>query len=319
VNDLPVPVTQFNLRLLQTFMLVAENLSFRDAAEQTRRSQSAVSTQVKQLETQLGITLLHRTTRSVVLTPEGRELLEGTKRAMHEVNLGLRKIRESADIKRGRVSLACSPSVAANRLPQILATFKKVHPGVHISLMEQHSADIFHMVRQGDADFGIGPLVEAVDDDICFEPILEDRIMALVPRVLLANTRKTISLKELVTMPLLLHTPGSAMRRMLESAIDAQSLKFENNYQCMQMQTLVSMAVAGMGVAVLPQSVLKGVTSSNTQTLRLVDPPLTRQVCLITMRGRTLSPASAQLAQVVRELIEDGTKPSRRRMASTAH
>jgi len=217
------------------------------------------------------------------------------------------------------VSLACSPSVAANRLPQILATFKKVHPGVHISLMEQHSADIFHMVRQGDADFGIGPLVEAVDDDICFEPILEDRIMALVPRVLLANTRKTISLKELVTMPLLLHTPGSAMRRMLESAIDAQSLKFDNNYQCMQMQTLVSMAVAGMGVAVLPQSVLKGVTSSNTQTLRLVDPPLTRQVCLITMRGRTLSPASAQLAQVVRELIEDGTKPSRRRMASTAH
>lgn len=319
MNDFPLPVTQINLRLLQTFMLVAESLSFRDAAEQTHRSQSAVSTQIKQLENQLGIILLHRTTRSVVLTPEGRELLEGTKRALHEVNLGLRKIRESADIKRGRVSLACSPSVAANRLPQILVSFKQANPGVHISLMEQHSADIFHMVRQGDADFGIGPLVETVDDDICFEPILNDRILALVPRALLPNTRKTISLKELVTMPLLLHTPGSAMRRMIESAIDAQSLKFESSYQCMQMQTLVSMANAGMGVAILPQSVLKPGVLSNTQTLRLVEPSLSRQVCLITMRGRTLSPAAAQLAQVVRELIDEEEKPSRRRASSFAH
>jgi DNA-binding transcriptional LysR family regulator len=88
VTTVPAPVTHLNLRLLQTFMLVAEHQSFREAAEQTHRSQSAVSTQIKQLEEQLAIKLLHRTTRSVKLTPEGAELFAGIKRGMHEIGVG---------------------------------------------------------------------------------------------------------------------------------------------------------------------------------------------------------------------------------------
>ncbi len=313
MKDFPAPVTDFNLRLLQTFMLVADSLSFRSAAEQTHRSQSAVSTQVKQLEAQLGITLLHRTTRSVELTPEGRELLAGTKRAMHEVGLGLRNIRESADLRRGRVSLACSPSVAATRLPAILAAFQRDYPQVRISLIEQHSADIFHSVRQGDADFGIGPRADAVDGDIHFECILEDPIMVLVPRALLASTRKTIGLNELVSMPLLLHNGGTAMRLMVEKAFRDRALKFESHYQCMQMQTLAAMASAGLGAAILPRSVLGGTPPPTVQALRLVDPSLARQVAIITVRGRSLSPAAARLAELVRELIDEKGRPARLR------
>lgn len=315
--DTPAPVTDLNLRLLQTFMLVADKLSFRAAAEQTHRSQSAVSTQVRQLEEQLGITLLHRTTRSVELTPEGRELLAGTKRALHEVGLGLRNIRESADLKRGRVALACSPSVAATRLPQLLAAFQREHPQVRISLSEQHSAEIFQAVRQGEADFGIGPRVESVDDDIRFETILDDPIVALVPRSLLGGRRSTITLEELVALPLLLHTNGTAMRLMVERACKERGLKFESHYQCMQMQTLVAMASAGLGAAILPQSVLGDTPAPTVQALRLVEPALTRQVSLVTVRGRALSPAAARLAEVVRRMGVP-ERPARRKPARAA-
>lgn len=311
--NLPAPVTRLNLRLLQTFMLVAEHSSFREAAEQTLRSQSAVSSQVKQLETQLGITLLHRTTRSVRLTSEGAELFAGIKRAMHEVNLGLRKIQESVDMKRGRVALACSPTVAATRLPHILSVFEQDYPEVRVSLTELHSADIFNVVRQGDADFGIGPMLKAVGDDIHYEPILDDPLMALVPRAFLANARKTISLQDLVAMPLLLHSTGTAMRQLLEDALQARQLKLESKYQCMQMQTLVAMAGAGLGAAILPRSVLSGAQVREAQALRIVEPTMSRQVAIITVRGRELSPAAARLAQLVRELIDEDSAPPKER------
>lgn len=296
------PITHINLRLLQTFMLVADGLSFRAAALQTHRSQSAVSAQIKQLEEQLGITLLHRTTRSVQLTTAGSELWENAKRGLHEIGLGLQKIRESVDLQRGQVSLACSPSVASTWLPRVLSAFQNDYPQVHISLVEQQSGDIFNAVRRGDADFGVGAQGSTPVDDIVFEPILADAIVALVPRSLLASTRKTIGLKELVSMPLLLHNTGTAMRQMLDRAFQERSLRFESSYQCIQMQTLVAMANAGIGVALLPESVLDGAVPPTTQVLRLVDPVLTRQVAIITARGRAMSPVAARLIALIREL-----------------
>lgn len=319
MKDLPAPITNLNLRLLQTFMLVGDTLSFRRAAEQCHRSQSAVSTQIRQLEQQLGITLLYRTTRSVTLTQEGRELLDGVQRALQEVGLGLRKIRESADMKRGRVSLACSPSLAATRLPRILSAFKHEYPQVRISLIEQHSTDIFQSVRQGDADFGIGSVLPAIGDDIVFEPILDDPIVALVPRSFLAKPRKTISVQDLATMPLLLHNAGTAMRQMVEEAFRECAQGLQSHYQCMQMQTLVAMATAGLGVAILPRSILDGAVPASTAALRLVGPSLTRKMALITLRGRSLSPTAAGLAQLIRERIgEAGAagRPSRKASAS---
>ena len=107
------PLAHINLKLLQTFLLVAEQSSFRIAAEKSFRSPSAVSAQIRQLEEQLGVPLFHRTTRNVRLTDEGKQLLECAQRALLEVESGLRKIQESADIRRGRVALSCLP-----RLPK---------------------------------------------------------------------------------------------------------------------------------------------------------------------------------------------------------
>jgi len=302
-QPLPGAITEINLRLLQTFMLVGNTLSFREAAEQTHRSQSAVSTQIKQLEAQLGIALLHRTTRSVELTEEGVELLAGTRLAMHEVHQRLRKIRESADIRRGRVSLACSPSVAATQMPHILSAFQTMHPQVSIALLELHSDEIFKAVREGNADFGIGPRVATAGDDIRFEAIHEDRIVALVPRALLPNFRKTISLAELSAMPLVMHAGGTAMRQMIEEAASARGLIIKSAYQCMQMQTLVSMAAAGLGAAILPASVIVDGPPAGTQLLRLVEPALSRDICVSTVRGRPLSPTAEQLLALVRERV----------------
>lgn len=91
-----------NLKLVHTFLLVAENASFRRAAEIANRSQSAVSMQIRQLELQLGVSLFCRTTRRVQLTREGDLLLVCARRVVDELQSALHQIKEAADIQRGR-------------------------------------------------------------------------------------------------------------------------------------------------------------------------------------------------------------------------
>lgn len=295
------PTMRVNLKLFQMFLLVAEHNSFRAAAERANRSQSAVSTQIKRLEAQLGVALFHRTTRNVRLTAEGELLLGCAHRAINEVELGLRRIEETVDIRHGRISLSCSPTIAATRLARILAAFEQDYPGVNVSVAEVASKVLFENVRCGAADFGVGPLIQS--SDFAFEPILNDDIYAIVPKRLFPGVRSTISVEALAKMPLLLLDTASALRALIEETMKSRNLTIETRYQCTQAQTLISMAYAGLGAAVLPEIVLPKTPESSVQVVRIVAPKMTRQVAIITNRGQTLSPAAARLVEHFRQLI----------------
>ena len=298
-RDLPA-VGTLNLRLLQTFMLVAEHRSFRIAAEHAHRSQSAVSAQIKQLEHQLGISLLHRTTRQVNLTREGQELLAGTRRAMQEIALSLRTVQESLDMLRGNVVLACVPTVASTRLPSILSVFEKDYPEVRVSLRELQTG-LNEAVRERHVDFGVGPVV-AGDKDLDFDVIFDEPLMALVPKSFLRTPRKSISLAALTAMPMLVLSTATAMQQYVEATMRARSLTVKAKYLCIQAQTQIAMVEAGLGAVILPSSLVQARRSPKTQALRIVDPTMSRQVAIITRRGRSLSPAAGRLAQLIREL-----------------
>lgn len=288
-----------NLKLLNAFMLVAEHQSFRQAAEASHRSQSAVTTQIKQLESQLGVMLFHRTTRQVALTAEGQLLFESTRRAMAEVELGLRVIQESADLKRGRIFLSCSTTVASTRLAPILAAFENDYPGVEVYVSELASSDMFETVRSESVDFGIGPVVETSEFD--FQEILTENLYAIVPKKFLARAGKTIALARLAEMPLLLLSPATALRAMLEDAAREQGVELRTKFQFSQAPTLISMANAGLGVAILPRLVVPETTHSGTHTLLIDSPKLQRTVAVVTLKGRSLSPAATRLIQIVKE------------------
>ncbi len=304
-------LASINLKLLQTFLLVGEHSSFRAAAEKSFRSQSAVSAQIRQLESQLGVVLFHRTTRNVRLTAEGQQLLECARRALREMEMGLRIIREAADLRRGRVSLACSPTIAATRLARALAKFERENPSIEIFVRECNSTAIFENVRRHDVDFGIGPVIET--SEFHFEPLLEEPLYALVPKRFIRTDRSTIALSTLANMPLLLMDPAAALRALIEETMRERNLTLTTRFQFNQAQTLISMAEAGMGAAILPEVALPRRRHPSTYALRIVDPPLLRQMALITTRGEALSPASQRLVKLLREHIGSDLKPGRRR------
>ena len=296
-----------NLKLLHTFILVAEHRSFRFAAEETLRSQSAVSTQIKQLEEQLGVSLFHRTTRHVTLTKEGELLLSSAKIAMLEVQSCLRSIHETANMQNGRVALACSPTIASTQLGLILAVFEKDFPTIDIVVRELNPTELLASVGNQEVDFAIGPVVPAPEFD--FEKLYDDELYALVPNRFDRSSQETITLKDLATKPLLLLNTASALRALLESAFKERGLKFQTRHQFSQAQTLVAMAESSLGVAVLTEISLPVLKSKHYKVRRIIEPRLSREVALIKLRGKALPPAAARLAQLVRDLT--GSQPKK--------
>lgn len=297
-----VPIN-VNLKLLQTFMLVAQEKSFRAAAEKSFRSASAVSAQIRQLEEQLGVALFHRTTRNVHLTVEGEQLMECAHRAYLEVEDGLRKIRETADIQHGQVIFACSPTVAETRLARVLAAFEKEHPGISVTVHEMTSGAQFDSIRTRAVDFGIGPSIES--SEFTMKPVMEDSLYALVPRRFLKTAKRTISLATLSNIPLLMLSRATALRGMLEEAMKERHLEFTTRYVFSQAQTLISMANAGLGAAILPKVTLPPREDPAAHILRITNPSLSRTVCINTLRGNKLSPAALKLVRLLQELIPD--------------
>jgi DNA-binding transcriptional LysR family regulator len=293
------PITNVNLKLLQTFMLVAELKSFKAAAAETRRSQSAVSMQIKQLEQQIGLTLFKRTTRDVRLTPEGAQLLVSTQRGLQEVAFGLRQIQETAEVGRGRVLLGCSPSIGATYLPGILADFQREYPGIQVLLSEERSVDLVESIREGRIDFCLAVAINAPDLDV--EPVLADQLYALVPNGMAAGYERTISLRELAKLPLLHFHAVSMMAQISENAARAHGITLNIRFRCIQAQTLVAMAEAGLGAAIMRQSLAETAHSPSTRKLLIVEPTMTEHFSLIRVKGRKLSPAAARLSELIRE------------------
>lgn len=290
-------IGNINMKLLQTFLVVAEHGSFRLAAEILHRSHSAISAQIMQLESQLDVRLFDRTTRSVKLTDEGVYLRDSAQKAVYEVQLGIRRIREAHDTKRGQLSLASSSNIASIHLPPVLTEFVRDFPGIAVSVRELTSRELYDAVHKKEVDFAVGP--EGIDDGLSFETIMDEPLKALVPRHFLTTESDSITLTELARFPMLLQTPATAVRRLLDEELMRKGIVIPTRYQFIQAETIVAMAEAGLGVAVLPSSRLEKADTKAARVLNLIEPTITRKMALITLRGQQLSPAAKRLANKI--------------------
>jgi len=300
---------KINFKLLGTFLAVADNASFRKAAEQSHLSLPAVSMQVKQLEEQLGVALFQRTTRKVELTGEGEKLMISARKALAELENGLSQIQQAADVQQGHLSLACVPTVAGSRLPGLLVEFARLYPGISVSVRELTLNEMLEVVRRREVDFGIGP-VPGKKGDLDFVPLFNDEYAALLPKTFKDGGRAGISLRELSRMPLLTLTNSSLFRSHLDEALGAQALEAAGSYEFTHVSTLVSMAEAGLGVAVLPRIAIPRRTP--LKVVRVTSPVLSRTIAIMTIRGHSLSPSAARLVAMCEKMLAPPPGKARR-------
>lgn len=279
-------------------MFIAENRSFRKAAEASNRSTSAISMQLKSLEEQAGVTLFRRTSHAVELTPEGERLFVKARLALAEINAGLEELRHAALIQRGVVTLASSPSIASTILPAVLVEFGASSPGVTVRVNELSAQGTMKAVRDQAVDFGVGPALRN-QGDFDFMPILVDEICAVVPNSHTLANKERVPFRVLQSHPCITLSNFSALRDSIDNAAGEIGIELNVQYEVQQIPTLLTMVAAGLGVGIAPRISLGSAARMGLHALSFVQPNIRREMSIITLKGRVPSPPAMQLMQIL--------------------
>lgn len=296
-----LPVT---LKQLETFLAVAETRGFRRASERLNLSQSAVTAHIQQLEATLGVPMFHRTTRSVRLTDAGTELLERASRTITGLEDIIRAFRDEAAMTRGRVLLACAPSFASSILPPALAAFQARHPEIFIQVREAYGSEIIEALRTDSVDFGIGPL-DQDDKDIAFTHLLSDGFVAVINGDHPLAKKKALNFSDIKDLPILAMPRRSATRDLLEKTFEKHGCVLEPKYEMLHHQTLISMADAGLGIAILPETAVPTARDGSYAVIPLTEPDMKRRMGILMSRGHNPSPAARAVADMLPEFVAE--------------
>ncbi len=285
------------LRQVATFVCLAETQSFRRAAERLRLSQPAVSAHIRELERQVGVALVHRTTRHVSLTPEGRAFAVRARRALDELDLASQDLRELAAVHRGRVVVACIVPMMTTVVPNVVQRISQLHPGLEVEIKDVLSAQLDQLIVRGEADLGIGP--RPADSHLAFERLGRDDFVAALPTGHPLAGREAISLRELLAYPIVTTTRNTSARMVIERASHQLHQTLQPRFELMYHFSVGRMVEAGLGVTALPRSAVPGLASQRIVTVD-IKPRITRDLGLITRRGYQFSPAAQAFAAVLK-------------------
>lgn len=289
---------KLNFNLLSTFLAVAENNSFREAGAKVHLSLPAVSMQIKQLEDRLGVALFHRTTRKVLLTPEGEQLMISARKAMAELDVAFTLIQRVADVNQGNLSFACIPTVAGTRLPPMLTRFAQKFPGITVQVREVSQPELLTAVRKREVDFGIGVVPQSAGE-FEYQALFQDDYVAVFTLPHPFARKRTVTLKELSKMRLLALSASQFRQHIVEAAA-AENLQLDMSYEFTHVNTVIAMIEAGLGVGILPSIAIPSKTG--LATCRVTRPALSRTIAITTIKGHSLSPAATQFVALCNEM-----------------
>ena len=289
-----------DLRRLRAFVAVARHGSFTRAAKALNVSQPTFTVQIRQLETSLGVRLVDRNTRSVQLTPIGRELAPVLERILRDLDSALLNTQALSSQASGFVAIAALPTLSATVLPGIISAFRTGNPGIAIHLRDAVSFRVAGMVRAGEVDFGFGSL-PASAPDVEFTPLFDDRMSAIFQRHSPLGQKRSITLKDLTASPLILMGRDSSVRAVVDRALAAIGHFAPPAYEASYISTALGMVEAGLGVTILPASVLGTDRGLDLISRPIQKPRINREVGFIQLRGRTLSPAAEAFLRAIRE------------------
>jgi LysR family carnitine catabolism transcriptional activator len=288
----------FSLRQLRAFVAIARTGSFTAAARDMHLTQPALTVQVRELESALGLRLLDRGPRGVQLTPAGRELLPVLERVLGDIGAVAANARELAAGRRGSVRVAALPSVCASLLPEAMARLARTHPGIEVSLHDAVADRVMSLVRAEEADLGIGAFLH-LDRALQFAPLFVDRMVAVLPARHRLAAHRQLTLRQLAAHPLVLTDAHSSVRAAIERALVAERVQARPAYEVTYMSTAVGLVRAGLGIAILPATAFELQGLQRLATRPVAGAAMRRSIGVVRKRGRSLSPAQAAFLEAL--------------------
>ena len=291
----------FSLRQLQYAVAVADELSFRRAAERCHVSQPSLSAQLAQLEQALGVRLFERSRRGVIPTAAGRALVERARAVLLGAEDLAAAARGVADPLAGTLRIGVIPTVSPYLLPSVAPGLRARYPRLTPLWVEEKTGPLLDELAGGRLEAVLlADVAELAEFD--HEPIAEDPfVLVASPRHPLGRRKGKASLAELREAEVLLLDEGHCLRQQaLEFCSRAKARELE--FRATSLSTLVQMVAGGAGVTLLPELSLDAEVRRARLRVRRFAPPAPRRAIVLAWRkGTPLAPALRELASVVRE------------------
>ena len=274
---------------LEAFVSVAEFGSFTRAAHHLNLSQTAVTHRIIKLERNLGVKLLQRSTRDVMLTRAGSELLPKLKAILGDLNGELLRLRiEAADIDVPLLTLACLPTIAMQILPSALAAFKTGNPAVVVRVIDTSAAEIAPLVGQGVAEFGL-TIMAAGNEELSTEPLFTEDYLLVCPAGHPLGNRQEVRWSDLGNEALIRVSQQTANRFIVDQTLGAESEQKNWAYEIQHTLTAVRLVRAGLGLTIMPRCAVEALNDEDISYSPLTRPKITRTIGILTRRGAALS------------------------------
>jgi DNA-binding transcriptional LysR family regulator len=289
------------LRQLRTFKTVADLNSFSLAAQRLKLSQPSVSYQVKELEETLGLPLLDRLGKRVQLT-EGGTLLYGYARRMLDVLDDARvAIEEMRGIKRGNLRVGASTTVGIYLLPAALGAFKKLHPGLIISLEIGTRARVQEQVLRNELDLAVvGPASK--DPELSIIPFISDELVVVAPAGHPLATRRGLTLNDLADQPFVMREAASGSRWSLEKAARKAGTKLQVAMELGSNGAIKHAVESGLGLAVISRyACTLELSSGRLVELGVRGFPIRRDWHIVHLRRRKLPASVSAFIEFLRD------------------
>ena len=292
-----------NLRDLHYLVALAEHRHFGRAATASFVSQPTLSTQIKKLEDELGVALVERTPRKVLLTEVGREIARRAREVLNEVEQIKAIARRTLDPESGTVRLGIFPTLGPYLLPHIVPTIRERFPRLELLLVEEKTEEVLRRLREGRLDAGVLAL-PIHDDQLHAEFLFEEPFLLAVPERHELGRRKTLTLDDLAEQSLLLLDDGHCLRDQALEVCHLSGANEKSGFRATSLETLRQMVAANVGITLLPALAVQPPVahSSNVHLVPFRGHAPSRRVAMIWRKSTAMAGFLKTLAGVFREL-----------------
>ncbi|NGP45105.1 LysR family transcriptional regulator [Bacillaceae bacterium SIJ1] len=279
------------LKQLEYFMTLSQELHFTRAAEKLGITQPSLSQQIRLLEHEIGMPLFDRVGKKTMMTEAGRALLHHGYNVFHELSQAQAAISELQGLKRGTLKIGALLTVVNYLLPPTVMEFHNSYPNVELSVLGLRTGDIYDGLLQNELDLGI-VFLPMMHEDLETIPLYEENLALAVAK------DHPIAKAAFVTLDILKETPSVLLPNtyFLRQVIDDQcrSLAFTPQpvLEMTTMESIITMVGNGVGVTILPRGYLDYIHNPQICTIPLKSPVLTTQIGVVYRKNKHLCAAS---------------------------
>jgi DNA-binding transcriptional LysR family regulator len=297
---------------LRTFLEVAKQGSFSRAGQKVFRSQSAVSAQIRQIESEYGERLLDRSGKTVRLTPAGEVFREYAQRMLSLRDESLRAVADHGNDPRGVLALGANEATCLYVLPNVFAEYLRLYPSVQVNIYRNFSHKILERLDSGAIDVGIVTLPVKMPM-LKLRTIFRDRLALMVSADNPLAQHDKVPISMVVEQPLILPRTGFT-RRIMDKLFRPYRDKLHVRMELPSIGMIKSFVAAGLGVSLISESFARDeVQSGKVKLIALKDNELSRELGLAYRRNRSLPRAAAVFIELLqRRTAQPGQKTAAR-------